>query len=207
MFAARCYSTGIFLRDRGTLLKQITYKPATKKQWKNMEELFAQYSLVNGCWCMYWRMKRKEFNQGFGGKNKARMKQLIDSGKVPGILAYDGRKPIAWCSIAPREDYPVLKRSPVLKPVDEKPVWSIVCFFVLEQYRKKGMMKALIKAAMKYAKGQGAKLIEAYPVIRKASKDPTYQLYTGVFSVFKEMGFKVVARRSKIRPIMRKPLQ
>ena len=88
--------------------------------------------------------------------------------------------------------------------MDDKPVWSIVCFFVLEQYRKKGMMKALIKVAVSYAKEHGAKLIEAYPVIREASKDPSYQLYTGVFSVFKEMGFKIVAQRSRIRPIMRK---
>ncbi len=169
-----------------------------------MEELFAQYYLANGCWCMYWRIKRKDFNKGFRGENKAKMKSIVNSGKVPGILAYDGRKPIAWCSVAPREDFPVLKRSPVLRPVDDKPVWSIVCFFVLEQYRKKGMMKILIKGAMSYAKKNGAKLIEAYPVIRKASKDPTYQLYTGVFSVFKEMGFKVAAQRSRIRPIMRK---
>jgi GNAT superfamily N-acetyltransferase len=169
-----------------------------------MEALFREDSITNGCWCTYWRIKRKDFNRDFGEKNKKKMKKIVDSGKVPGILAYEGKRPIAWCSVAPREDFPVLTRSPVLKPVDDKPVWSIVCFFVSKDYREKGMMKLLIRAAMDYAKKNGAKLIEAYPVIRKASKDPQCQVYTGVFSVFSEMGFKIVAQRSKIRPIMRK---
>jgi GNAT superfamily N-acetyltransferase len=185
-------------------MKRCVFKPVTRKRWKDMEELFIQDSLMNGCWCMYWRVKRNEFNRGFGKTNKAKMKQIVDAGKVPGILGYDGRKPIAWCSVAPREDFPVLKRSPVLKPVDDKPVWSIVCFFVLKPYRKQGMMKVLIQAAMSYAKENGGKLVEAYPVIRKASKDPKYQLYTGVFTAFREMGFKIAVQRSKIRPIMRK---
>jgi GNAT superfamily N-acetyltransferase len=186
--------------------QRIVFKPVTKGQWKDMEALFSQDSLVNGCWCMYWRVKRKEFHEGFGNANKRKMKRLIDTGKVPGIIAYKGKQPIAWCSVAPREDFPVLKRSPVLRPVDDKPVWSIVCFFVLAPYRKKGMMKHLIEGAVQYAKERGARFIEAYPVIRNASKAPTYQLYTGVFSVFKEMGFEVIAKRSKIRPIMRKTI-
>jgi GNAT superfamily N-acetyltransferase len=77
---------------------------------------------------------------------------------------------------------------------------------VSKEYRGQGLMKALINAAMSYAKAHGAKFVEAYPVIRKESQSPKYQLYTGVFAVFKEMGFEIVAQRSKIRPLMRKPV-
>jgi GNAT superfamily N-acetyltransferase len=187
-------------------MKDMIYKPVTKQRWKDLEALFSQDALVNGCWCMYWRLKRKEFQRGFGKENKKKMKRIVLSGIIPGILGYEEKRPVAWCSVAPREDFPVLGRSPVLKPVDDKQVWSIVCFFVLEPYRKQGMMKKLIRGAMDYAGNHGAKLIEAYPVIRSESKDPRYQLYTGVFTTFRQMGFEVAAQRSKLRPVMRKSL-
>jgi hypothetical protein len=34
------------------------------------------------------------------------------------------------CSIAPREESAKLKRSPVMKVVDEQSVWSVICFVV-----------------------------------------------------------------------------
>jgi GNAT superfamily N-acetyltransferase len=81
---------------------------------------------------------------------------------VPGILAYHQGKAVAWCSIAPREDYPVLRRSPNLKPVNDRPVWSIICFFVSKSYRRMGMTEILITAAIDYAKAIGAQIVEAY---------------------------------------------
>lgn len=152
---------------------------------------------------MYWRIKRAEFDKQYGKKNKMALRKIIQSGQAPGILCYLGNEPIGWCSIARREAFPVLDRSPTLKRVDEKPVWSIVCFFIAKEYRNQGYSKALIKAALAYAKAQGAKIIEAYPFKSSKPKVQSYQSYMGFHRTFKELGFKDTMSRSKIRPIMR----
>lgn len=178
-------------------------RPVTPEIWGDMERLFQQMGSFKGCWCMWWRLKRKDFDRMYGEDNHKAMQEIVHSGRVPGILAYIDGRPIAWCSVAPREHFPVLDRSPVLKRVDDKPVWSIVCFFIAEAYRGQGLMSKLIRSAVAYANQNGAKIIEAYPVIPEASSNPELQSFTGVITTFEEEGFVEVVRRSKIRPIMR----
>lgn len=182
---------------------QIAFKPLTRDLWDDVQALFRQMGGVSGCWCMWWRVTRAEFSRQYGEGNRQAFRQMLERGEVPGILAYAAEEPVGWCAVAPRQAFPVLDRSPVLKPVDAEPVWSIVCFFVAEPYRQQGMMEALIRAAIAYAGENGARIVEAYPVIPENSKDPGSQLYTGVYSTFARLGFQEVARRSQIRPIMR----
>lgn len=152
---------------------------------------------------MWWRVRRADFEYQFGEGNRQALKQIIDSGQVPGILAYHQGQPIGWCSVAPREAFPVLDRSPVLKRVDDQPVWSIVCFVVARAYRRQGLMSALIRAAVVYAAGQGARIVEAYPILPEESADPRWLVFSGVRSAFERAGFVEVARRSRVRCIMR----
>lgn len=184
-------------------LQTLTYRPVLPGEWGNMEKLFEDMGSNKGCWCMWWRLKRKEFDRNYGEGNHTAMKAIVESGRVPGILAFLDDEPIGWCSIAPREQFPVLDRSPVLKRVDDQPVWSIVCFIIGRSFQGQGLMSKLIDAALSYARENGATIVEAYPLIPEASKNPDLQTYTGVISVFERMGFVEVARRSKIRPIMR----
>jgi GNAT superfamily N-acetyltransferase len=152
---------------------------------------------------MWWRIKRKEFEQQQGEGNREAMCSIIQSGQVPGILAYSKNEPIAWCSVAPREDFPVLDRSPILKRVDDQPTWSIVCFYIGKGYRRQGLSTRMIAAAIDYASRQGARIIEGYPIAPKKDKAPDIYAFTGLVSTFEKAGFKEVARRSETRPIMR----
>jgi GNAT superfamily N-acetyltransferase len=152
---------------------------------------------------MWWRLKRSEFERQKGEGNKKSMKTLVESGEVPGLLAYSKGAPIAWCSVATRESYPVLNRSRILKRVDDKPVWSVVCFFVEKNYRNKGLTGQLLKAAIEYVRKQGGKIIEGYPVEPKKDRYPAAFAWTGFASAFKKLGFVECARRSETRPIMR----
>jgi len=179
------------------------YKPLTTKEWNDFVTLFSEHGVQNGCWCMYWRIKRSEFQANYGDGNKIAMREIIESGMIPGILAYDKKKPVAWCSIAPREDFPVLDRSPTLKRIDNKPVWSITCFFISKPYRKKGMTSELIKESIEYAKSKGAKTIEAYPIVPEYSTDPRPELYAGLISTYEKLGFRIVSARSERKPIVR----
>jgi GNAT superfamily N-acetyltransferase len=177
--------------------------PLTSNRWNDFEALFGPRGAVGGCWCMWWRIKRAEFESQQGEGNRLAMRGIVESGEVPGILAYANGVPVAWCSVAPRESFPVLDRSPVLKRVDDLPVWSVVCFFFARQYRSKGLSSTLLESAVKYAARQGAVIIEGYPIEPKKKDTPDIYAFTGLVSTFRKVGFVEVARRSKFRPIMR----
>ena len=131
------------------------------------------------------------------------MRAIVDSGEVPGILAYLAGKPVAWCSVAPREIYGSLNRSPVLKRIDDTPVWSIVCFFVAKGYRNQGVVPSLIQAAIDYVRSQGGKVVEAYPSVPKGRRLPPVSVFMGLPSMFEKAGFAECARPSKSKVVMR----
>ena len=189
--------------DQSKSMERFTFQTLTSERWEDFEALFGKRGAIGGCWCMWWRLKRAEFTSQQGDKNKAAMKKIVDSGEVPGILVYDGDRAVGWCSVAPREAYPVLDRSPVLKRVDDQPVWSIVCFFIAKPYRQKGMSSRLIKAALDYAHLHGARIVEGYPIEPKKKEAPDIYAFTGLTSVFEKAGFVEIIRRSEFRPIMR----
>jgi len=191
------------MSSESVTLSNLEFHPVTVKRWKDLESLFGERGTCGGCWCMWWRMVRSEFNKKKGLGNKKALKKVIDSGEIPGILAYDNSGPIGWCSVAPREKFSTLERSRILQRVDEKPVWSVVCFFVAKTLRRKGVTIALLKAALEYAKKRGAKIVEGYPVDPKKGKTPDVFAYTGLASAFRQAGFVEVLRRSETRPIMR----
>lgn len=152
---------------------------------------------------MAWRLRNKDWVAGKGSKNKRALRRIVTSGAKPGVIAYLGREPIAWCAVAPRETYVSLSRSRVLAPVDDRPVWSISCLFVLKPYRRRGVSVPLIRAAVELAAGQGAHTVEGYPVVPTMKRTPDPFVWTGLPSAFRKAGFVEVARRSKTRPIMR----
>lgn len=186
---------------------KLEFHPVSVERWPDMVQLFGEGGACGGCWCMFWRLKRSDFSRQKGPANKRAMKSIVDSGEVPGILAYDGKRAVGWCSVAPRERFESLARSRVLKPVDDRPVWSIVCLFVEKSYRRQKVSVGLLKAAAAYAGSQGAKIVEGYPVQPSQPSWPDAFVYTGLPSAFLAAGFKEVLRRSKSRPIMRKAVR
>ena len=179
--------------------------PLTPGRWKDFEKLFGPRGACAGCWCMEPRQTRSEWEQLKGEQNRRRMKRLVQRGKrPPGLLAYLGREPVGWISIEPREVFSKLARSRILAAVDDKPVWSIVCFFVDRRYRRQGLSSALIEGAVEYARKKGARIIEGYPVEPKKKPMPPVFAYTGLAAAYRRARFKEVARRSETRPIMRR---
>lgn len=134
--------------------------------------------------------------------NRVQLKARVDAGHPPGLIGYRGGVPVGWVSIAPREEYAVLKRSPVMKPVDGQPVWSVVCFVVPSGYRGQGVARALLQGALAYARRQGAKLVEAYPVDKPARSKDDF-MWAGAKSMYDKAGFREVARRKPYRPVVR----
>ncbi len=186
------------------------YLPVSEDRWDDMQTLFGPRGAVGGCWCMWWRIKRSEFEKRKGEENRQAMQTIITSGDAPGLLAYrkglQGQKdaqPVGWCSLGPRESFSALERSRILQPVDDQPVWSLVCFFVAKSQRRQGVADFLLKAAIDFAAQQGAKILEGYPVEPKKDSVPDPFVFTGLASAFRRAGFVEVERRSETRPIMR----
>ncbi|MCH8027456.1 MAG: GNAT family N-acetyltransferase [candidate division Zixibacteria bacterium] len=186
-------------------LSQIEPKfyPVTPSRWKDFELLFGKNGACGGCWCMYWLLKQSEYDKQKGSGNKRAMKKLIKTNRPPGIIGYLKKEPVAWCCVGPRDSFPKLERSRTLKPIDDQPVWSILCLFVAKTFRNAGLSSQVVEAAADYAFSKGAKIVEGYPYVtgNKRWADPF--VFTGLASSFEKAGFKVVAKPSKSRRIVR----
>jgi GNAT superfamily N-acetyltransferase len=180
-----------------------TFAPVTPERWGDFERLFGPQGACANCWCMFQRMPHREFNAASGAERKAAMRAIITGGNVPGLLAYAGAEPVGWCSVAPRETYAALERSRILKPVDDQPVWSVVCFFIARAARRQGLTVALLRAAIDHARAHGARILEGYPKDLTSTTTPDVFAWHGTASAFRQAGFTEVARRAPTRPIMR----
>jgi GNAT superfamily N-acetyltransferase len=189
---------------RETDVLELDIQPVTPARWDDLETLFGARGACGGCWCMVWRLPRREFERGKGAGNRAALAQLVASGAEPGLLAYHAGPPIGWCAVAPRDAYPALDRSRLFKPVDDTPVWSISCLFVARPFRRRGVTVLLLRAAVAHAGQQGARVVEGYPVEPRSPEAPPVFAWTGIASAFTAAGFVEVARRSETRPIMRR---
>ena len=180
----------------------LSFHPLTSERFADFEHLFGPRGACGGCWCMFWKLRGRAFDENTGEPARQMQKSYVDSGSVPGLLAYDGTEPIGWIAVEPRSAYSKLAHSRILKPVDEEDVWSVPCFFVAKQARRQGLTVELLKSAVEYVKEQGGKIVEGYPVDPKKDMPDAF-IYTGIAVAFKKAGFREVTRRSKTRAIMR----
>lgn len=188
--------------------------PLTEERFGDIEQLFAQKgcSFARGCWCMDYRITGQVKTKS-GTKPtdpKAYKKRLFRAAArrtpAPGLVAYDAQGvPIGWVATGPREDYPRLQNSPVMKPVDGVAAWAIVCFVVPSQFRGKGIARQLVDHAVDHARAAGAPAIEAFPVDKRERSAPQW-LWHGTPSLFAGKGFEEIARRKPDRPVLRKAL-
>jgi GNAT superfamily N-acetyltransferase len=188
---------------------RVDVRPLTAARWADLVDLFDRpgASIARGCYCMFYRRSGAHApppGLTHSQANKHDLKALVDRGVVPGLIGYEDGRPVGWISLGPREDYAKLARSPVMKPVDDEPVWSIVCFFVDSKARHRGIAQALLKSAMAWAREQGVRLLEAYPQDKKSADD---NMWFGAKPMFDRAGFVEVARRKPTRPVVRKALR
>jgi len=184
----------------------LAFQPATPDRWSDVRTLFGPRGACGGCWCMWPRLPSAEYKRGLGEGNRRRLQKLVASGAEPGIIAYVGDEPVGWCAVAPREEYARLATSKVMAPIDDRPVWSVVCFFVTKEWRGRGITVQLLDAVARHAAAHGATLLEGYPTAAKSRQSAAF-VWTGLASAFEAAGFDEVARRSPTRPIFRRALR
>lgn len=185
----------------------IEVQPLTPERWADFEVLFGRQGAVGGCWCMFFRQRPAEWRTTDNAQRKAAMRALVEAGPAPGLLAYRAGQPVGWCAVAPRQQFVRIEGSRTLGPVDARPAWSIVCFFIARRARGTGVGTALLEAAVAYAAAHGADLVEAYPSDPQGRRMSEMGAFMGVVPMFERAGFAEVARRTRTsHPIMRREL-
>jgi len=189
--------------EKINMTSKLKFEQLTSSNWKEFEMLMGEKGGCGNCWCMYFRLPYKIFQENKPNGNKKMMKNLVNKGTPQGLIASMNSEPVGWIAMAPREDYIKIENSRVFKRIDEQPVWSITCFFVRKEYRHKGLSQQLIKGAVDFAKKKKIKILEAYPAIPYAEKVPHPFLWVGVLSSFVKNGFTIVRQQSKSRAMVR----
>lgn len=172
-------------------------QPLTPKRIADLATLFDQGGDPKWCWCSYFRVRGRDWTNSTPAQNRELLAAAARRRHhSPGLVAYDEDTVVGWVSLGPREDYERLAYSKVLAPLDEAPVWSIVCFVVGRKSRGRGVAGELLAAAIDYARERGATMLEAYPVeVPQGERIASASAYHGTLGMFKRAGFKVVGRR------------
>jgi GNAT superfamily N-acetyltransferase len=177
----------------------LTFHPATPARLPDLARFLQKHGKFRYCACMRWRMRSTEFSRSTRDGRVEALEALVREGTPVGVLAYLEQEPVGWCSVAPRDTCAALERYRALPRIDERPVWSVVCFFVSALIRRSGATRGLLKAAVEYAAANGAEIVEGYPV------EPRARLYTymGSPATFRAVGFQDVTPCGQPRAVMR----
>ncbi len=182
-----------------SLVANIEFRPVTQTNLDDLERFSLAHGKFRYCSCMRWRMTSSEFGRTGKAKRIEALRDEVVTGRPTGVLAYAGGVPVGWCSIAPREQFRGLERYRKLTRFDDTVVWSVTCFFVDRQYRRRGLTVELLKAAVRHAGESGARAVEGYPV------DPSATSYTymGSPGTFTNAGFTDVTPPGRERMMFR----
>ena len=170
-------------------IREVEIRPLTVERWADFEKLFGPRGAYAGCWCMWPRLRSKDFNATNAGLRKEAMRGLADSDEPPGLVAYVDGDVVGWVALDRRERLEHFEYSRKVKALDRPDgLWSIVCFVIDKEHRRQGLMSRLLEAAVDYARERGARVVEAYPVDPRGELK-SYHGFTGIASVFERAGF------------------
>jgi ribosomal protein S18 acetylase RimI-like enzyme len=174
--------------------QSISIRPLTDDTFEALAALFREGGDPRWCYCQFWRMRSKDFAVMKVPQLRERLHDQARSDQPPGLVAFTGDRAVGWVSLAPRTDYERIVYSKVIPKVDDRPVWSIVCFAVSSSARGQGVASALLGAAVAFARERGAAAVEAYPLdLEPGVRIQPNSVYTGTLRMFERAGFRVVA--------------
>lgn len=175
----------------------IDIRPLTGETWDALADLFREGGDPRWCWCQHWRLRSKDMAAAKVPQLRERLHDQALSPEPPGLVAFDGDRAVGWVSLGPRADFERIMHSRIIPTIDDRPVWAIVCFAVSTLARGQGVARALLDAAIDYARERGADALEAYPVtIDDAEPIHPDAAFTGTLPMFERAGFLVVADRA-----------
>ena len=194
----------------------ITIVPANEASWAALQAVFGTRGDPARCYCQRYKMQPGESWASVGAEELAfRFRTQTDcgqpqSGTTSGLVAYLDREPVGWCAVEPRTAYPRLllkTRVPWAGRAEDKTddsVWSVTCFVTRAGFRRRGVSRALARAAVDFARDRGARALEGYPMLTEPGHEVMLgELQVGSRSIFADAGFTEVAHPTLRRVVMR----
>ncbi|MBO0829885.1 MAG: GNAT family N-acetyltransferase, partial [Streptosporangiales bacterium] len=184
--------------------------PVTPDRFEDFADVVNRSRRANHCWCLSHRLRAAEIERLGDGSRERAMRRLCEREHPPGVVTYRDGEPVGWCNIGPRTESTRLTRSRLIRPVDDLPVWSIVCVIVRPGHRGQGVTAPLLEGAVAHAAVSGAPAVAAYPVDPPGRMDHT-MAFVGTRSMFDPAGFRVVGTTDAVaggrpRLVMRRDL-
>jgi GNAT superfamily N-acetyltransferase len=189
-------------------------EPIRARHLGDLDTLFSRGD-PRWCQCAYMRRTNLDWNNADPAENREvhsrAVRRAARAGRAAGLIAYDDSDPVGWVSFGPRSEFDRLASSRLLAPIDDQPVWSVVCFVVAARARRQGVASALLDATIEWAAAHDVSILEGYPVDTSGARKPGSELWRGTLSLFQAAGFEIVATRqhnatSPPRPIVRRTL-
>lgn len=185
--------------------------PVTAERFEDFADVVNPNRRATHCWCLSHRLRQRDIEELGGGDREAAMRRLCERPDPPGVVTYRDGVPVGWCNVGARADIPRLAHSTLIRPVDDVPVWSIVCVVVRGGHRRRGVTGPLVEGAVAYAASRGAPAVEAYPVDPGERRMDTTMAFVGTRSMFERAGFEVVGSTEAVasgmpRLVMRRTL-
>ena len=192
---------------------EISVVPANEASWEDLQTVFGRRGQAFRCQCQRYKLRPRESFASFPAEERAyRLRQQADCGHpesdaTSGLVAYLDGEPVGWCAIEPRTAYPGLLRNsrvPWLgrdEDKDDGRIWAVTCFFTRVGFRRRGVSRALARAAVDFVRERGARAIEGYPMI--TTDVILEELHVGTRSIFAAAGFSEVNRPTLRRVVMR----
>lgn len=165
--------------------------PVTPDRFEDFADVINRKRRANHCWCLSHRLPQAEIQELGEGDREQAMRRLCEREHPPGVVTYSDGEPVGWCSIGPRDEITTLTRSRLIRPIDDVPVWSIICVVVRPGHRRQGVAVRMLEDAVEYAASRGAPAVEAYPVDPPGRMDLT-MAFVGTRAMFEQVGFHVV---------------
>jgi GNAT superfamily N-acetyltransferase len=186
-------------------MTDLVIRAVTPDHWNDLRTLFGDNGAYSNCWCTWWLLTGRGFDEATAGERRDLLCSKVRSGDQPGLLAYRDGTPVGWCAVGPRQWYARLNspRARTYRRIDDAETWVITCFFIAKQHRGSGVATALLDAAIDHATDRGATIIEGYPIDRTVRARRAPDLFVGTLSMFQDAGFEEVSRVGD-RPLVRR---
>ncbi|WP_410649656.1 GNAT family N-acetyltransferase [Amycolatopsis sp. cmx-4-54] len=163
--------------------------PATAGRFGDVATILNPNGNDRACWCLAYRTNPADYSRLRGDERAEHVRGLCAADPAPGVLAYDGTTPVGWCGVGPRAQLHRMTRSRTMPPIDDVPVWTVICFVVRSGHRRKGVAHALLDGAVSYARSHGAPVIEGHP---RRSRINSSAAHVGTIGLFAAAGFALV---------------
>jgi GNAT superfamily N-acetyltransferase len=192
----------------------ISVVPANEASWDDLETIFGDRGDPSKCQCQWFKIRSSEWRSVSVDERAEQLRKQTGCGNpraatTSGLVAYLEGEPVGWCAVEPRTAYPRLlsARVPWTGRTEDKSdvgVWAVTCFVTRTGFRRRGVSRALARAAVDFARGRGARAIEGYPLVTKPGQEFTWgELYVGSRGIFADAGFAEVSRPTPRRVVMR----